>query len=168
MPWPGLLGASWIFVCCPFLSPLLGPLTKPWCRMDSTWWAFSAPALPTPWTQRLYCHGLSYALQDTISTLGFFLPIRYQSCMPTYDQRIPQILPIVLWESEPQCLHLAVVSSASILTIVPCDPALLLKTQDYIWDVQPGVSWSYLCSTSAQELTSVRLSGPKPSYSVQV
>lgn len=49
-PWPGLLGVSWIFVCCPFLSPLLGPLTKPWCRMDSTWWAFSAPALTTPWT----------------------------------------------------------------------------------------------------------------------
>lgn len=96
-PWPGLLGASWIFVCCLFLSPLLGPLRKLWYRMDSTWWAFSTPALLMRWTQRLYCHGVSYALQDTNSTLGFFLPIRYQSCMPTYNQWIPQILPIVLW-----------------------------------------------------------------------
>lgn len=41
------------------------------------------------------------------------------------------------------------------------DPRLYL-------DVQPGLSWSYLCSTSAQDLASVRLSGLKPSYSVQV
>lgn len=62
-PWPGLLGASWIFVCCPFLSPLLGSLKKKtWCRMDSTWWAFSNLALLMPWPQRLYCNGLSYAL----------------------------------------------------------------------------------------------------------
>lgn len=104
----------------------------------------------------------------TNSTPGFFLPIRCQSCMPTPDHWLPQILPIVLWESEPQCLHLAMVSSASTLTIFPCDPALLLKNRGRIWDAQSGLSWSYLCSTSAQELTSVRLSDLKPSYSVQV
>lgn len=150
------------------LALYLGLLKKPWCRMASTWWAFSNPALLMPWPQCLYCHGLSYALQDTNSTPSFFLPIRCQSCMPTPDHWIPQILPIILWELEPQCLHLAMVSSASTLTIFPCDPALLLKNRDSIWDAQSGLSWSCLCSTSAQELTSVRLNDLKPSYSVQV
>lgn len=72
---------------------------------------------------------LSYALQETNSTPGFFLPTKYQSCMPTPDQQIPQMLPIVVWESETQCPHLAVVSSARTLTIFPCDSALLLKNR---------------------------------------